>query len=109
MTYDIDRYKEENAIKKKFSSIQELEQYWLDKNLQYISQYPEFGTPEEAKNVTDKTVKRISDVFQNVDEILHYDDYCYDGDGISVSRLSSEKLLIKRNGDIIKSVLIRMS
>ena len=109
MTYDMDRYKEENVIKKKFSSIKELERYWLDKNLQYINQYPEFGTPEEAKNITDKTVKRISDIFQDGDEILHYDDYCYDGDGISVSRLSSEKLLLRRNGDIIKSVLIRMS
>ena len=106
---DIDRYREENVIKKRFTLMKDFEKYWLSKNLHYISQYPGLGTPEEAQEVTDKTIKDISSVFKEGDEIIHYDDYCYDNDGISISRLASESILIKRGDKIIKSVLIRMS
>lgn len=100
--YDGYRTLEEKSIKATFSSIKDLEVYWLKKNEEYIKNG--IGTQEEAVEVTNKTVQEISSKFQEGDEIIYFSDF-----GIAPERCEREFLLVKRGNNLVKTVLVRMS
>ena len=96
----------------KFNSINDFEKYWLDKNKEFAKKYLGIATEEEVVEITNETIKEVMSVFKDGDEIVHYNDppvFQSNDDKIMVARLSREYVLVKRNGKVIKSILIRMS
>ena len=94
----------EKTIKATFTNIKNLETYWLKKNQEFVKKYPEIGTPEDAIEITNKTVGEIASEFKEGDTVIHFDDY-----GVAMEKCEREYLIIRRNGKVVKSVLIRMS
>lgn len=85
-----------------FSNIQDFKENWLKRNEDLAKQFN--ATQEEAEEVTNQTVNKIASEFKDGDEIIHYSDF-----GIATKNCEREFILLKRNGEIIKSELIRMS
>jgi hypothetical protein len=98
------RYLIPETIKATFGSIKDFETYWLKKNQEFVEKYPQIGTPEEAIEVTNKTVKEIASEFKEGDEIIHFDDF-----GFAMEKCEREYVLIRRSKKVVKAVLIRMS
>ena len=95
---------EEKTTKAIFGSIKDFEKYWIDKNEKFIEKNPSLGTHEEAIEISNNTIRQISSAFQEGDEIIHFDDY-----GVALPSCEREFVLIRRNGKVVKSELIRMS
>jgi hypothetical protein len=97
-----ERYKENSVIKAVFTFVQDFEKYWEKIDNEFCKKYPLTITAEEAKEYRKKIIQELVQVFRAGDEIIHYDDF-----GIATLRCESEKILVKRNGKVIKSIMIR--
>jgi hypothetical protein len=87
-----------------FNCLPDFEKYWTNKNEQYLKKYSSVHTKEEMINVNTSTIQKISSEFRDGDEIIHFDDF-----GYAPERCEREFVLIRRNGKVVKSILIRMS
>jgi hypothetical protein len=95
---------DESSTKASFSSYSDFEQYWRNKCEEFSLKYPKIYTKEDVEGAISYTLDKISSEFKEGDEIIHFDDF-----GIAIKKCEREFVLLKRNGQIIKSVLIRMS
>ena len=96
------RYLGKESKRHIFIDLKEFEKYWLNHNKEWAIRLSE--TQEETLKVTKKTTDKISSEFKEGDEIIHFDDF-----GIAPERCEREFILLRRDGKIVKSILIRMS
>lgn len=94
----------EETTKAILNSLSDFEKYWKDRNQKKLEKNPLRFTKEEMDGFTAKTILKVSSDYKENDEIIHFDDH-----GIAPRHCEREFLMIRRNNEIVKTVLISMS
>ena len=98
------RYLSPETIKTIITNVSEFEKYWKKYQGDYVVAHFNTITTEEVEDRVKSMIEKISSEFQDGDEIIHFDDF-----GIAPELCEREYVLIRRNGKVVKSILIRMS
>jgi len=92
------------TIKAKFSSVEDFTKYWTENDLKLYHEEFSFLPIEDIKNATKEVVDEVKDNFKEDCEIIHFSDF-----DIAPKMMEREYVLIRKNKEVVRSILIRMS
>jgi len=98
------RYISSKTIKAKFNDIEDFAQYWTKNDLKLYGNRPDIFPPDKISIITNEVIDEVKNNLQKKCEIIHFSDF-----GIAPERCEREYVLIRKNKEVIHSILIKMS